>query len=349
MEHGLAPGARAVKLSGETMMNRDAARMGRERADTIGVEPFDTGYGAGLEIQEDAPVLECELVEDDGRFRVHRPTAADRPSHLCFIDGVMRTEARLTRTGSEGETRVGLAGSWAAGVVRIAEGQPARIDQVQTGRTVIFTGGGAVRLPPHRDGWAWTPGSVEGMEIEAAREQLRRLMRDAEMRIADDVCAQGWLPVFDGPLHGIWRNRASPVIGYVKTHHRRTLAPEPWSRVPLLSPGERSSLFAMGDDLYGSYLRIGTAGPWASPWAGIVRIEAPARVGREAAIGALDGAASWLPDFASPLHRDARAPVNLTPVSGLERRLHHLLGDSRLALRAVRETVLRFNRREGSA
>ena len=31
--------------------------------------------------------------------------------------------------------------------------------------------------------------------------------------------------------------------------------------------------------------------------------------------------------FASALHRDARAPVNLTPIAGLERHLHRLQGD----------------------
>ena len=44
------------------------------------------------------------------------------------------------------------------------------------------------------------------------------------------------------------------------------------------------------------------------------------------------------------LHRDARAPVNLTPIAGLERHLHRLQGDARLALRAVREAVLERNR-----
>ena len=36
---------------------------------TIGVEPFDTGYGGGFEVQVDSPeAMACELVEDGGRF-----------------------------------------------------------------------------------------------------------------------------------------------------------------------------------------------------------------------------------------------------------------------------------------
>ena len=67
-------------------------------------------------------------------------------------------------------------------------------------------------------------------------------------------------------------------------------------------------------------------------------------IGRDAAVEAAEPAAGWLPDFASALHRDARAPVNLTPIAGLERHLHRLQGDARLALRAVREAVLERNR-----
>ena len=59
----------------------------------------------------------CELVEDGGAFVAHRPTAADRPRRVAFVDGTLRTEARLTRTGPDGEVSMGLAGSWAAGAV----------------------------------------------------------------------------------------------------------------------------------------------------------------------------------------------------------------------------------------
>ena len=88
------------------------------------------------------------------------------------------------------------------------------------------------------------------------------------------------------------------------------LAREHWVRVPELTAGERSGLFAMKDALYGCYLRVGDPGPWAGPWAGIARLEMPSGLGRDAAV---EAAAGWLPVFASALHRDARAPVNLTP------------------------------------
>ena len=151
-------------------------------------------------------------------------------------------------------------------------------------------------------------------------------MRDAEADIAEALSNEGWLTVLDGPLHGIRHRRGLPVIGYVKTHHRRMLAREHWVRVPELTAGERSGLFAMGDALYGCYLRVGDPGPWAGPWAGIARLKMPSGIGRDAAVEAAERAAGWLPGFASALHRDARAPVNLTPIAGLERHLHRLQG-----------------------
>ena len=91
-------------------------------------------------------------------------------------------------------------------------------------------------------------------------------MRDAEADIAEALSNKGWLTVLDGPLHGIRHHRGLPVIGYVKTHHRRVLAREHWDRVPELTAGERSGLFAMEDALYGCYLRVGDPGPWAGPF-----------------------------------------------------------------------------------
>ena len=95
------------------------------------------------------------------------------------------------------------------------------------------------------------------------------------------------------------------------------LTTEAWRQVPHLLTGERSGLFAMRDDLYGCYLRVGVPGPWAGPWAGIVRLEVPAGVGRALAKETADAAAGWLPAFASAHHRDRRAPVNMAPVAAL--------------------------------
>ena len=300
------------------------------------------------------------MVEDGGDFRAHRPPPAERPRRLCFVDGVMRIEARLTRTGPDGETSMGLAGSWGAGAAMAEQDGPMEIAHATTGRAVVFAGGEPVELPRHDAGWSWEPSAVEGEDLDAARHHLRDTMRAQEARIAERLCDEGWLTVFDGPLHPVRRGLAAGrgsangpsgagphpdtrLVGYVKTHHRRMLAREQWRMVPQLAPGERSSLFQTKVGLYACYLRVGAAGPWAGGWAGIARLEVPAEAGRESAIAVVDEAAGWLPQFVPALHRDARAPVNLTPVAGLERRLRRLLGSARLAQRAVREVVRRLN------
>lgn len=320
------------------------------RCSFVGVEPFDASYGAAFRAdEEDEHTVECRVVEDGGDFRIHRPDDAGPPMRLCFVDGVRRTEAHLTRTNPSGETITGLAGAWGAGAVLIGPDGPAVIDHVEIGRAVIFSGGQQVRLGPHPGGWRWVSLSVESEEPQAAAQHLQRLMRDGEAAIADRLFAEGWMVVFDGPLHGIRRSRTTPVVGYVKTHHRRTLAVEHWQTVPGLAVGERTSLFAMKDDRYACYIRVGDPGPWAGPWAGVARLEVPATSGSDQAIAIVDRAARWLPAFASAPHRDVRAPVNLAPVARLEQHLHHLLGDSRLALRAVREAVMKRNRDEEAA
>ena len=68
---------------------------------------------------------------------------------------------------------------------------------------------------------------------------------------------------------------------------------------------------------YACYVRVGMPGPWAGGWAGSARLEIPQDAGLKAAAALLDRAAAWLPQFATPLHRNARAPVNLTPVARL--------------------------------
>lgn len=313
---------------------------------SIGVEPFHTAYGAGYEVEDAAQDVVCDWAEDEG-FAAHPPAASSDCSRIAFVDGTMRTEARLTYVDGQGNMHTGLAGSWAAGAVLADGNADTRIGCAKVSRMTIFAGGKPIQLPAHRNGWQWsahaTEPSGESAEPEASRLYLQRRMRDAEGRIAETLCEQGWFTLIDGPLHNIRQTRLQPVVGYVKTHHRRLFAASDWAAIPSLVAGERSGLFALGEDRYACYLRVGEVGPWASPWAGIVRIELDAGVGRDVAADVAGRLAACLPAFASPLHRDARAPVNLVPVAGLERHLHRLQGDPRLALRAVRESVMALN------
>ena len=77
---------------------------------TMGVEAFDAAYGAGFQVDDyDSPhALDCELVEDGGAFEAHRPPAvAARPRRVAFVDGTMRSEARLERIAPPSPARSG--------------------------------------------------------------------------------------------------------------------------------------------------------------------------------------------------------------------------------------------------
>lgn len=309
----------------------------------FGVEPFDVGYGAAFEAGLKTPQdVECEIVEDGGEFTVHDPIVTGPPDGLAFVDGSMASEARLTRLEDDGTVSPGLVGSWAAGAVLAHGPDPLKIDHVTSGRVAIICGGDPIDLPDQPAGWTWAGEAVHG-DMDDARHRLARLMRNAEGVLAEKLASNGWLTVLDGTLSQVRRSQTTPVIGYVKTHHRRMLAQDAWVRVPELATGQRSSIFAVNPETYGCYLRVGNTGPWASPWAGIVRLEVPAQVGEGEGQKALDQAAAWIPRYASAPHRDPRAPVNLTPIIGLERVLRRRNGNPALALRAVRAAILQLN------
>ena len=130
--------------------------------------------------------------------------------------------------------------------------------------------------------------------------------------IAEALSNEGWLTVLDGPLHGIRHRRGLPVIGYVKTHHRRMLAREHSVRVPELTA-------AMEDALYGCDLRLAEPGePWTGPWAGIAASKMPSRHRpRRRGRGGRPGR-GWLPGFcvgAAPgLRQPSRLPCRRTPL-----------------------------------
>lgn len=314
----------------------------------FGVEPFDVGYGSAFQADADSSLaLECPIVEGDGTLTVSTPAGAERPTALAFVDGSLRVEARLTRTTAEGTT-TGIAGCASAGAVVIpADGGPLRFEHVEVRRFAIFTASHRVELPDQPGGWRWEPDSVADVDIDHASIRLQRHMRDAEVAIAERLWASGLLTVLDGPLSMVRSGWDTPIIGYVKTHHRPMLAAAAWAKVPTIGVGQRTSTFQIRNDLYGAYLRVGDPGRWASPWGGIVRLEVPAGAGLDRAIKVIEAASSWIPLFASAAHRDPRAPVNLTPIGGLEHHLRHLHGDARLGLRAVRAAILQLNE-EGS-
>ena len=153
--------------------------------------------------------------------------------------------------------------------------------------------------------------------------------------------------MLDGPLHGIRHRRGLPVIGYVKTHHRRMLAGEHWVRVPELTAGKRvGPLPEMEDPSMAATCVWATSGRGQVPGRASPALEMPSGIGRAAA-------RSRRPTGTRAGCRASRRrctgtrgpPVNPTPIAGLERASAPAAGGTHaFALRAVREAVLGRNR-----
>lgn len=306
------------------------------------VEDWGAAYGSAYLIDANTDSGSGQTVEDgEGRLERHKPRdPVDRS--LAFVDGVRRGEASLYLRVGDKLVR-GIAGAHGRGAVVVLPGERPEFDSCTVERLVLWGGGEAAPLPAVEGGWSWRPPSIASDDPDAPLQELQRRMREAEGRLAEDLCADGHLTIVDGPLNFV-RSRDLPVVGYVKTHYRPLLPPDLHQRIPELLAGERTSLIAARSDVYTSYLRLTEPARAAGPWSGIVRLEVPASPGLKAAIDTIDSVAASLPQYAGIPHIDPRAPQNLQPIGALEQHLRHLLGDIGLATRAVRASVDELHR-----
>ena len=185
---------------------------------------------------------------------------------------------------------------------------------------------GAIRYPVHRVG-----GTGELSKLPAA---VQGPLTALEVAVSDAARADGDLLVVDGPLRS--RRQLPRTLGYIKTQHSQYLDARLTAVVTGLASGERSPVF-----------RLGTAwGGWS--WYLRLPVAVGCAVGRDRPGGVLAPSCRWrtaieladlslvtLPRFASTPYKDPRAPQNLVPIAGLERRLRALLGDARLLHRAL--------------
>ena len=273
------------------------------------------------------------------------------------IVNLRRIDASLWVTGADDVTYPGIAASYAAGVVRCdlrrgaAEVVEARIARglftACPDASDLATSSG--RYVAHQ-----VSGDDPGRLVAGVQARMDDLEAGAatHARTGDDPPAGGDAPapggddllVVDGPLRRS-RLRLPRTLGYVKTHPTGYLPPPLSTVVASLRPGERTPIFGMGTrwPRYAWYLRL--PGPAGGPWSGVVRAECAEDAPVAAATALADLSTVALPRFASTEYKDPRAPQNLVPIAGLERRLRALLGDARLLHRAL----VRAAHRPGSA
>jgi len=297
-------------------------------------EDWAATYGSPYLIDEDAPADDAVLVEPEDPF-ARTPVAAPA-AELAFVDGVRRLEALVYHRDTAGGLARGVVGAHACGAVIVRAGERPAFHRLRTERLIVMGAGERQALAPVT-GYRWAAHAVGSTHPEAPVQEFQRRMRTSEARLAETLSAEGWLTIVDGPLYNV-RTLDEPVIGYVKTHLQRRLPAELHARVPELASGQRTPLF-LARQSYSAYVRIAPPGPYASPWAGVVRIEVPESRGLDHARLLADVVTCTLGRFSGVAYKDPRAPQNLLPISALESHLRHRLGPADRAARAVRLSI----------
>jgi hypothetical protein len=310
------------------------------------VDAWDPAYGASFEAAAGGPAAPSSAQVDPD---VELPAAAWRPvparpdvrapDLVLLVDGVRRIDASVWTEEADGASYAGLAASYAAGVVRcdLARGA-AELAGTQVARG-LFTASpsardlvaGQIRYALHR-----VDGTGELSKLPAA---VQGPLTALEVEVSNAARDDGDLLVVDGPLRS--RRQLPRTIGYVKTQHSQYLDARLAAVVTGLTAGQRSPVFRLGTAWggYSWYIRLpGSAG---APWAGVVRVECSAELPPDEAIELAHLSLVTLPRFASTPYKDPRAPQNLIPIAGLERRLRARLGDARLLHRALTTAAAR--------
>jgi len=295
-----------------------------------------SGSGSGPAPQSTAELkLDVELAVKSWRPLPARPDVGTPPVVL-LVDGVRRIDAYLWAQDSEGNSHPAVAASYAAGVVRCdLRRKVAEVIHYQV-RRGLFTpapDATAIGVPPG----VYLPRPTNGTQHEDLAKAVQTAMLALELVVSEEVrestVDDDDLLVTDGPLRG--RHRLARAIGYTKTLGAEYLAPQQARVVTACRPGERSPVFTTGPQWphYSWYLRL--PGPASHPWAGMVLVQGSPELTAEQATALADRSAATLPRFASTAYKDPRAPQNLVPIAGLERRLRGLLGDPKLLHRTL--------------
>ena len=305
------------------------------------VEPRDPSYGVPVDI-DDLVATEAEvelgLEVEPAAWGPRAPAPGTRrPASVLFCDGVRRVDATLWIDQGDGRVRPAMAASIGAGAVRCC-GLSARVVARVVARCVATASAAAEEVPTRHGtyGLQRTAGDAPAV-LNAA---VVAAMAELEVEVARRHAAEADLVLVDGRLR---RPGGHPpgTVGYVKSHGARYLPEEQEAVVGRLAPGQRTPLFCLQQKMGAVltwYLRL--PGGRGHPWAGIVRCEVAADLATSQAAEVADACCLVLPCFASSPHKDARAPVNLVPIGGLERDLRHHLGDQQLLYRALLAAAL---------
>ena len=321
----------------------------------ISVEAWGPDYGGAIDLGP--PDATVETIDVSCEDRPWEPVAAACPdgfteAPLAFVDGTRRMDARLFLMDGGPAPIPGVAGSVGVGAVvcdPVGNGNGTwytrrRAEIVECRITRYLAMGEGKRLSlPAGPGLEFEAMPHPARELDQLADAIHDRMRTNEADLAAEIAKDGHLVFLDGPLAKM-RPGPARVIAYIKSHNRRYLGPDEEAILGKLGCAERTPLFAFGEPRprYSWYLRLCALDETQHSWHGLVRCEVPAAVSRDVAIELADASAAVLPRFASLPHWDPRAPQNLVPVAGLEKRMRHLLGDRVLVNRMIKDAARRI-------
>ncbi|GGK39427.1 hypothetical protein GCM10010124_35190 [Pilimelia terevasa] len=301
------------------------------------VDPWNPSHGASFEAgtgpdSRSSADVDLDVELPTGAWNARRaPGDVRAAGAVLLVDGVRRIDATVWTAEPDGGSLPGLAASYAAGIVRCdLRGGTADLVAGEVRRGVFTASPTAGDLVTRHA--TYTRHRVQRGELEQLPAAVQGPLTALEVAVTG-AAADADLVVVDGKLGG--REAAATTIGYIKTQHRMYLPPAQAALVARLAAGERTPVFRIGDrwPSLSWYLRL--PGPRGGPWAGVVRVECAAALPLPEAVRLADLSQVTLPLLASQAYKDPRAPQNLTPIAGLERRLRRLLGDGRLLHRAM--------------
>ena len=320
----------------------------------IAVEAWSPEYSAGVDLPEPAD-LSVEGVRTDHEMPwrpVPRAAGVQGVESVAFVDGTRRIDARVFVVDGGPRPHAGVAGSIGVGAVvcsiRGGEpgdgGAPAEITHTSVTRHLAVGGGRAPGLLAG-PGLEYAPMPVPDDALELLVDAVHDHMRRREADVAIEHAEAGHLVFADGPL-AVMDPGKRRVIGYIKSHAKRYLPPEEETVLVALGCGERTPVFSFGErrPRYSWYVRLCEPERNGHGWQGLVRCEVPAAFSVDEAVALADQSTALLPRFASPRHWDKRAPQNLVPIAGLEKKLRHLLGERELIYRMIRSAAGRASR-----
>ena len=326
----------------------------------IVLDPWGGDYGSQISTPHEADTDDTmvQVLDEEGEqcpWKPINPSPTTLPLETVVVDGVMRSDA--FGMVEDGERRaLALFGSFAAGAVSI--NSQVRIVQERVVR-LFLTGGNwpaseNVNVPVGRGGNLCYLGfSSKDETYEDLREALVNEMRRAEAQVAEALTSAESLVLADGSLK--FFGGASSVVGVIKTIHKLYLPPKRTSLLGRLTPGQRTPFFCIeskrkntGYRMLTCYLRLAEAQPIELFFAGLVRLEVnPSQQEHRNVSEVFDQAAVKVQALASRAPKDPRAPQNLIPVGGLERRLRHQLGDMQLVVRSIKQKLRALQKDSG--